>query len=159
MARRRKSSNDPLAFLITAFLMIPFALAAIFKLLFKGISCLASFIGKCIEKRRLKQQTYTYNTSDNYRSQSRYNAESNRTTSDNASNPTSQQSYNQSTSQNTEQRKSTCSSNSPASSYSSLYEALRISGDSDPDLTMPSAPDFESYDEYFDDPDDSSTVF
>ena len=159
MARRRKSSNDPLAFLITAFLMIPFALAAIFKLLFKGISCLASFIGKCIEKRRLKQQTYTYNTSDNYRSQSRYNAESNRTTSDNASNPTSQQSYNQSTSQNTEQRKSTCSSNSPASSYSSLYEVLRISGDPEPDLTMPSAPDYESYDEYFDDPDDSNTVF
>ena len=68
MARRRKSSNDPLAFLITAFLMIPFALAAIFKLLFKGISCLASFIGKCIEKRRLKQQTYTYNTRSSYQS-------------------------------------------------------------------------------------------
>lgn len=159
MARRRKSSNDPLAFLITAFLMIPFALAAIFKLLFKGISCLASFIGKCIERRRMKQQTYTYNTSNSYHSQSRYNAESNRTTSDNASNPTSQQSYNQSTSQNTEQRKSTFDPNTHASSYSSLYEALRISGDPEPDLTMPSAPDYESYDEYFDDPDDSDTAF
>ena len=159
MARRRKSNNDALVMLITAFLMIPFAIAAIFKLLFKGISCLASFIGRCMEKRRLKQQTYTYNTSNSYHSQSRYYAESNRTTSDNASNPTSQQSYNKSASQKTDQRKATYKSNAHTSSYSSLYEALRISGDPDPDLTMPSAPDYESYDEYFDDPDDSNTVF
>lgn len=169
MARRRKSSNDPLAFLITAFLMMPFALAAIFKLLFKGISCLASFIGKSIERRRTKQQTYTYNTSNSYHSQSRYSTESNSAASsnsynssnstykasDNASKQTSQRSYNQSTSQKTEQHKSTYNSNT----HSSLYESLRISGDPDPDLTIPSAPDYESYDEYFDDPDDSNTVF
>ncbi len=164
MARGRKSSNDPLAFLITAFLMIPFALAAMFKLLFKGISCLASFIGRCIEKRRIKQQTYTYNTSNSYHSQSRYSTESNSAASsnsynssnstykasDNVSNRTSQRSYDQSTSQKTEQHKSTYNSNT----HSSLYESLRIPGDPDPDLTIPSAPDYESYDEYFNDPDD-----
>ena len=167
MARRRKSSNDPLTFLITAFLMIPFAIAAIFKLLFKGFSCLASFIGKCIERRQIKQQAYTYNTSSSYRAQSSYHPKCNSTASsnssnstykarDNTSNQTSQRSHAQSTSQNTEQRNSTHNSNTHASSYSSLYEALRISGDPDPDLTIPSAPDYESYDEYFD---DSNTVF
>ena len=170
MARRRKSSNDPLAFLITAFLMIPFALATILKLLFKGISCLASFIGKHLEKRRIKQQTYTYNTSNSYRYQSGCNHNCNSTTSSNSSNSTykacdntsdqtSQRSSYQSASQNTEQRNLTHNSNTHASSYSSLYEALRISEDPDPDLTMPSAPDYESYDEYFDDPDDYNTVF
>ena len=131
MARGRKNSNDPLTLLITAFLMIPFAIVGIFRLLFRGISCLAYFIGRYIEKRQNNQQAYRANyTNTAYRSKTTHNTNSNIAC------------------QNTKERHSTSDYHSNTTS-ASLYELLRIPDDPDPDFTISAAPD-----ECFDDLDD-----
>lgn len=158
MARRRKSSNDPLAVLITAFLMIPFVVVGIFKLLFKGISCLASLvssIGRYIEKRNDRQRS-TYRSQNTHNSNSHsfspsYSHHSSGSTykpDDNSFAQTDPPYQPDGADQNTESCHFTSNGRSRASN-ASLYELLRIPGDPDPDLTISAAPD-----ECFDDLDD-----
>lgn len=138
---RRKTSNDPLAILIAAFLALPFVLAAIFKIMFKIVVALIAFIGQMISKYQQYKNNRPYcdSSCDRQKHKKSFDSKISYTTEEKRNIHTS---YHDSEEDHRAPR-----SHERSAAHSSLYEALRAPGDPDPDLTLERAPQDDAFDE------------
>ena len=162
---RRKSNNGTLTALVTALIALPIVIAIVFKFIFKALAELVEFIGKCIEKhqqRKCARERETYYSSTSHSApksspRDTYNSyEADRKAGLQADIPHKESGA------STAARPADDLYEPPKSirieheedepiRETDLYRALRVPGDPDPDLSLPVADEFETYEDELDD--------